>query len=147
MVHVAASVFRVVQEHLLDHLDHIGSRVVQMLINIYWSMWHKTPEDLNVKQHLCEHLGSQNFVLFNVVRESTVMVDIGMVVLQNCMDLLKAPSDENEAIRVKVEEDIDVEDKQNAVAISFPKIKSEQAVSYFLCPLFFTGMSDCMDVS
>jgi hypothetical protein len=42
------------------------------------------------------------------MRESTVMVDIGMVVLQNYMDLRKVPSDENEAICVKAEEDIDV---------------------------------------
>jgi hypothetical protein len=52
MVHFAASVFRVIQEHLLDLLDDKGSKVIQMLVNIYWSMWHKIPDDFNVRQHV-----------------------------------------------------------------------------------------------
>ena len=98
-------------------------------------MWHEIPGDRNVKQHLCEHLSFENFVSFDGQKESAVKVDIGMVVLQNCVDLLKADlgsytgsgtvhSDgENQAIVIKVEEDIGAENGQDPVAISFPKIK------------------------
>lgn len=66
-----------------------------------------------------------------------------LVALQNCMDLVKSEPgsysdssvasddyDENWVINIKVEKDIDVEVKQNPVAITFTAIKSEHEVSF-----------------
>jgi hypothetical protein len=82
------------------------------------------------------------------MRESTVMFDIGMVVLQKCMDLLKAEpdsysgtcimydddddDDENKAIDIKVKEDPDVKEEQDPLAMTLLSVKSEHEVS-FVC--------------
>jgi hypothetical protein len=71
------------------------------------------------------------------------MVDIGMLVLQNCVDLLKAEPDScssscvtsddgSQTIDVKVEEDPDVKEEQDPLAMTFSSVRSEHEVS-FVC--------------
>jgi hypothetical protein len=66
-----------------------------------------------------------------------------MVVLQHCMDILKAEPNsysgscltsdgENQAIDIKVEEDPDVKEQKDPLAMAFSSIKSEHEVS-FVC--------------
>jgi hypothetical protein len=68
------------------------------------------------------------------------MFDTGMVVLQNCMDLLKTECDScsgscvtsddgNENIDVKVEEDPDLKEEQDPLAMTSSSVKSEHEVS------------------
>jgi hypothetical protein len=67
------------------------------------------------------------------------VIDKGVVVLQNCMDLLKdvpgsysdtclTPHDGNQVIDIKVEEIIDIKE-ENPLSMTFPVIKAEHEVS------------------
>ena len=98
----------------------------------------------SLKQHWCENLSSQKCILFNAVRESTVMADnclvflqisIGSVKVEPCSfteRYLTSSDDEIELVR-KVWEGTGVEEEQNPVAITYPSMKSEQEVSLSVC--------------
>jgi hypothetical protein len=62
------------------------------------------------------------------------MIDNGVMVLQNCMDLLKSVpglcSEASDACsHIKIEEDIDVQEEKDPLLLPFPFVKIEQEVS------------------
>jgi hypothetical protein len=65
------------------------------------------------------------------------MFDDGMVVLQNCTDLLKAEpgscSEECITSRLDESEVTDIKVEVDPALLTHPKIKSEDEVSFFVC--------------
>jgi hypothetical protein len=69
------------------------------------------------------------------------MIDKGMVVLQNCIDLQKvipdsysetcltSPHDGSQVINIKVEDVTDIQDEEDPLQVTFPEIKAEHEVS------------------
>jgi hypothetical protein len=69
------------------------------------------------------------------------MIDKGMVVLQNCIDLQNVvpdsysetcetyPYDGSQIMNIKVEDVTDMKEEEDPVEITFPVIKAEQEVS------------------